>query len=39
LFRYGEFINLDAKVSDDDFDLGVAEQELHRSHNACSLID
>jgi hypothetical protein len=40
LFRYGEsIINLDAKISDGAFDLGVAEQELHRSQTACSPID
>jgi hypothetical protein len=39
LFRYGEFINLDSKVSDGAFDLGVAEQELHHSQTACSPID
>jgi hypothetical protein len=31
LFRYREgIIHLNAKVSDGAFDLGVAEQELHR---------
>jgi hypothetical protein len=31
LFRYGQgVINLDAEVSGGAFDLGVAEQELHR---------
>jgi hypothetical protein len=31
LFSYGQsIIDLDAEVSDGAFDLGVAEQELHR---------
>ena len=32
-------INLNAKISDRAFDLGVAEQELDRSQVACAPVD
>jgi hypothetical protein len=40
LFRYGQgVINLDAEVSGGAFDLGVAEQELHRPQVTSSPVD
>jgi hypothetical protein len=40
LFRYGErVINLDAKISDRAFDLGMAEQKLHGSQIAGPAVD
>ena len=39
-FRYGKgIVHLDAEISDGTFDLGVAEQKLHRSKVAGAPID
>jgi hypothetical protein len=40
MLRYGKgVLNLDAKVSDGAFDLGVAEQKLHGTQFARSAVD
>jgi hypothetical protein len=40
LFGYGQrIVDLDTEISDGAFDLGVSEQNLHRSQIACASID